>query len=56
MFQKPNGVLGGYRADVVEDESKCLYLIGDCEGNQAEKTPQFQVQNLIEIEPLSVGG
>ncbi|MEQ8996769.1 MAG: sucrase ferredoxin [Coleofasciculus sp. B1-GNL1-01] len=55
IFKTPDGVLKGYRADVVEDENKCLYLIGDCEGNQAEKTPQFQVQNLIEIEPLSVG-
>lgn len=56
MFEKPNGVLGACRADVVEDEGKCLYLIGDCEGTQAEKTPQFHVQNLREIEPFSVGG
>lgn len=48
-FKRPDGSLGGYRADVVLDESKNLYLRGDCKSTEAEKAPQFYVKNVVGI-------
>lgn len=47
--------MGSYRADVVENESKTLYLIGECDGTETEKIPQFSVKNIVKIEPFNVG-
>lgn len=48
-FEKPDGSSGAYRADVVEDESKTIYLRGDCDSIEieADKTPQYSVKNLV---------
>lgn len=48
-FKRPDGSLGGYRADVVVDESKNLYLRGDCKSTEAEKAPQFYIKNVVGI-------
>jgi hypothetical protein len=54
-FEKPDGSQSRLRADVVEDESKVLYLLGECSGTEAEKTPQFLVKNVVNMEPLGTG-
>lgn len=48
-FRKPNDSLISVQADVVEDESKVLYLIGECNGKELEKTPQLTVKNIIHV-------
>ncbi|RUT04333.1 hypothetical protein DSM106972_045610 [Dulcicalothrix desertica PCC 7102] len=48
-FVKPNNYLIRVQADVVEDESKVIYLIGECNGTELEKTPQFTVKNIIYV-------
>ncbi|MEA5617132.1 sucrase ferredoxin [Cronbergia sp. UHCC 0137] len=45
----PNGDIKTYQADVVEDESKSLYLIGDCNGTEAERISKYTVSNLIRV-------
>jgi hypothetical protein len=49
QFKKFDGSLGIVRADIVEDQNKAMYLIGDCDGTQTSKIPQFLIQNLIEM-------
>ena len=49
-FETPDGAITRYRAEVVEDKSKALYLIGDCDGTEVEKLPIFFVKNLIQVE------
>ncbi|AFY88040.1 MULTISPECIES: sucrase ferredoxin [Chroococcidiopsis] len=49
-FATPDGAIARYRADVVEDRSKALYLIGDCNGTEVEKLPKFYVKNLTQLE------
>lgn len=49
-FETPDGAIARYRADVVEDKSKALYLIGDCDGTEVEKLPKLFVKNLIRLE------
>jgi hypothetical protein len=49
-FETPDGAIARYRADVVEDKSKALYLIGDCDGTEVEKLPKFFVKNLTQLE------
>lgn len=46
-FMKPDGSLGRYRADVVEDKSKTLYLKGDCSSTEVHNTPQFFVKSIV---------
>lgn len=48
-FEKPDGSSGGYRADVLQDESKTLYLKGACSSTETEKIPQFYVKNIVSI-------
>ncbi|PIG94157.1 sucrase ferredoxin [Gloeocapsopsis sp. IPPAS B-1203] len=45
---QPNGSLHCYQADVVEDESRVLHIIGDCHG-EVEKLPHRVVKNLVEV-------
>ncbi|WP_232224197.1 sucrase ferredoxin [Mastigocladopsis repens] len=52
-FKKPDGSLSCTQADVVEDERKNLYLMGECHGMEAEKTPQFFVKNLVNVERVA---
>lgn len=53
-FEKPDGSAGVYRADVVEDESKTIYLRGDCDSTEAYKTPQYSIKNLVMLQHSSV--
>jgi hypothetical protein len=48
-FQKPDGSLSVVYGDVVEDKSKEIYLIGDCDGKQTWKTPQFHIHNIVQM-------
>jgi hypothetical protein len=48
-FATPDGAIACYKADVVEDKSKALYLIGDCDGTGVEKLPKLFVKNLIQV-------
>lgn len=45
---KPDDSRQCYQADVVEDESQALYIIGDCNG-EVEKLPHRIVKNLVEV-------
>lgn len=49
-FETADDAIARYRADVVEDKSKALYLIGDCDGTEVEKLPKFFVKNLTQLE------
>lgn len=45
---KPDDSIQCYQADVVEDESRALYISGDCDG-EVEKLPHRIVKNLVEV-------
>jgi hypothetical protein len=45
---KPDDSIQCYQADVVEDESRALYIGGDCNG-EVEKLPHRIVKNLVEV-------
>jgi len=52
-FLAPNGSGGRYRADVVEDQDKTLYLKGECSSTEVYRTPQYTLENLVML-PLQV--
>jgi hypothetical protein len=50
IFTKPNGVVAGYRANVIEDLSKSIMSIGDCNHDyQPNKYPQFLLTEIVSI-------
>lgn len=50
IFKKPNGVMGGYRANVVEDNSKNIILNGNCNHDYPPyKFSQFSVTEIVSI-------
>ncbi|MBD2741466.1 sucrase ferredoxin [Coleofasciculus sp. FACHB-1120] len=48
-FETPNGALGSYRAEIVEDKNKTLHLKGECDGTESYKFTQFDVKNMVII-------
>lgn len=53
-FLAPDGSRGCYRADVVEDSAKTLYLKGECSSTESYRTPQYVVKNLVTSSPQVV--
>ncbi|MBW4642717.1 MAG: sucrase ferredoxin [Goleter apudmare HA4340-LM2] len=49
-FTTSDGIVKQYRCNVVEDESKTLFLQGPCGYNKIRKFPQFVITKLVEIE------
>lgn len=50
IFKKPNGVTGGYRANIIEDNSKNIILNGNCNHNYPpHKHTQFLVTEIVSI-------
>lgn len=45
---KPNGSLHYYQADVIEDQSRAVEVIGECDG-EVERLPHRVVKNLVEV-------
>lgn len=48
-FETPNGALGSYRAEIVEDKNKTIHLKGECDGTESYKITQFGVKNMVSI-------
>lgn len=48
-FQTPEGVTGGYTAEVVVDPQRGLYLRGECSSATADIFPQYVVKNLVRL-------
>lgn len=49
-FIKPDGVVGVYQAEVVQDKNQVLYLRGSCNNEEASETAQYIVKNLARIQ------
>lgn len=45
--QSPQGATTLYRADIVEDEAKTLYLPGSCGSKQVSRFVKYRVENLL---------
>lgn len=48
-FQKPNCEVETVQADILENEAKAVYLIGDCGDTELEKIPQYSITKLVYI-------
>lgn len=48
-FKKPDGVLGIYRANVIEDKSKNLIFRGECHNDKPSYFPQFIVTEIAKV-------
>lgn len=55
-FQKPHGVTEVYRADVVEDKTKTIYLRGSCQYEEQTATPQYKLTNISQVTDISLVG
>ena len=49
-FETPDGDWHGYRAEVVANESKTLYLKGSCNSEKEFPFPQYAVENIVKIQ------
>lgn len=48
-FITPEQQQGCYRAEVIEDESKTVYLEVGCSASEASKLPKFSIKNLTKV-------
>lgn len=48
-FKKPDGEMGIYRANVIEDKSKNLIFRGECDNDVPSNFPQFIVTNIVKL-------
>jgi hypothetical protein len=51
-LQKPNGAIAVYRADVVEDRTKAVYLLGSCQYDEQSLIPQYKLTNISQIRDI----